>query len=205
MVDKNGQKASVFKTYYSESKYLNKDTYALIKAEIINLSRNIIITGDDFAHVDGVNSALPEGDAFNSQQAKECTAKPNINRKKCTLGLHIIAMEEGAVLSLQYARIEKCGQRGVLGKYCTHLHLVESCPDCLIIGNAYEYGHQRGTVVHGSHLATVEQNVYNDIRGANIYIEDGNDLYNKIYYNVGICPWSLNSTKHGCTIPGKKI
>ena len=151
MVDKNGQQASVFKTYYSESKYLNKDTYALIKAEIINLSRNIIITGDDFAHVDGVNSAHVDG--------TECTAMLKVNRKKCTLGLHIIAMYEGAVLSLQYARIEKCGQRGVLGKYCTHLHLVESCPDCLIIGNAYEYGQQRGTVVHGSHLATVEQNV----------------------------------------------
>ncbi len=76
----------------------------------------------------------------------------------------------------------------------------------MIIGNAYEYGHQRGTVVHGTHLARVEQNVYNDIRGANIYIEDGNELYNKIFYNVGICPWRLKSgEKHGCTVPGNKI
>ena len=89
-----------------------------------------------------------------------------------------------------------------MGKYCTHLHLVKACPDCIILGNAYEYGMQRGTVVHGTHLALVEQNVYNDIRGSSIYIEDGNELYNRIFYNVGICPWSLYEEKHGCTIPG---
>jgi len=109
-----------------------------------------------------------------------------------------MAEDEGAVLSLQYTRIEKCGQRGVLGKYCTHLHLVKSCSDCIIRGNAYEFGMQRGTVIHGSHLATIQNNVYNDIRGANIYIEDGNELYNRILYNVGICPWSLFAEKHGC-------
>ena len=116
LVDKNKQKASTSKIYFSETKYVNPETFALVQAEVINLSRNILITGDDFAHVPGVVSSLPEGDAFDRQQSSECTMKSNIGRTRCTLGLHIIAFEEGAVLSLQYARIEKCGQRGVLGK-----------------------------------------------------------------------------------------
>ena len=66
---------------------------------------------------------------------------------------------------------------------------------CFYIGNAYEYGHQRGTVIHSTHLARVEQDVYNDIRGANIYVEDRNEMYNRILYNVGICPWPNTKEK----------
>jgi hypothetical protein len=45
--------------------------------------------------------------------------------------------------------------------------------------------------------------VYNDIRGATIYIEDGNEMYNKVFHNVAICPWAFESVKRGCTLPGK--
>jgi hypothetical protein len=52
-------------------------------------------------------------------------------------------------------------------------------------------------------LATAENNVYNDIRGALIYVEDGNEMYNRIFHNVGICPWAKSGEKKGCTIPGE--
>jgi len=87
LIDKNGQEASTTKIYFAESKYVNKETYALVQAEVINLSRNILITGDDFSHVDGISSGLPEGLEFDKQQADMCTSKANINRKKCTLGI----------------------------------------------------------------------------------------------------------------------
>jgi hypothetical protein len=83
--------------------------------------------------------------------------------------------------------------------------LNQKCPDCKLIGNAFEYGHQRGSVVHATHLSTVENNVYNDIRGANIYIEDGNEMYNKINYNVAVCPWPREGEKRGCALPGKNL
>jgi hypothetical protein len=41
-----------------------------------------------------------------------------------------------SVLSLKYTRVEKCGQRGILGKYCMHFHLNQKCPNCAAIGNA---------------------------------------------------------------------
>ena len=59
-----------------------------------------------------------------------------------------------------------------------------------------------GSTIHGTHLSTVENNVYNDIRGSLIYVEDGNEMYNKINYNVGICPWIKDGPKGGCTVPG---
>lgn len=171
-----------------------------MQAEVINLARNIIITGDDFEHVNCVNDV--NGKPPDHIQADHCSCWKDIGRNQCTVGLHTAAIGPGSVLSLQYTRVEKCGQRGILGKYCVHLHLISNCPDCKIIGNAVEYGHQRGTTIHGTHLATVESNVYNDIRDATIYIEDGNEMYNRILYNVGICPWSKNGEKRGCSIPG---
>ena len=60
-------------------------------------------------------------------------------------------------MRMQHTRVEKCGQRGVMGRYCLHFHLLQSCPECLFHGNAIEFSHQRGIVVHGTHLAKVEQ------------------------------------------------
>ncbi|CAF4949646.1 unnamed protein product, partial [Rotaria sp. Silwood1] len=190
--------SSVFE---SKALFTGENMSALIQAEVINLSRNIVITGDDFQHVHCVND-VADGRPPDRIQADHCSCWKNINRNQCTLGLHTVAIGTGSVLSLQYTRIEKCGQRGILGKYCVHLHLLSKCPECKIIGNAFEYGHQRGTTIHGTHLATIENNVYNDIRGAIIYVEDGNEMYNRIFYNVGICPWAKSGEKRGCTIPG---
>jgi parallel beta-helix repeat protein len=38
--------------------------------------------------------------------------------------------------------------------------------------------------VHGTHLSTVEENVLYNVRGAGIYLEDGNEMFNKVKYNV---------------------
>ena len=44
-----------------------------------------------------------------------------------------------------------------------HFHLLGACDACLVRGNAIEFGQQRGVVIHGTHLATVEMNVLNDV------------------------------------------
>ena len=117
-------------------KYLGWKTKEL-HAEVINLSRNVRITGDDF-------------DA-------------NLH------GLHTI-LSSGGVMRISYVRIEKAGQRGVIGRYPLHFHLVKSCPSCLFKGNAIEDSHQRGIIVHGSHNTLVEDNVLFFIRGAGLYV-----------------------------------
>ncbi len=145
-------------TFESKSKYTGKNMTALMQAEIINLSRNIIITGmlnlivhsfsiiillikgDDFEHVDCVNDG--PGQPSDLQQGDHCSCWSSIKRTKCTLGLHTVSMGVGSVLSLKYARVEKCGQRGVLGKYCIHFHLNQKCKDCQAIGNAVLYLYQ---------------------------------------------------------------
>ena len=163
---------------------------------IYSIDRNIIITGDDFRHIPCTNS-LP-----GPFSVMGCNCNPAIGRTQCTLGLHTVLSGPG-LMRMQYIRVEKAGQRGIRGKYPLHLHYVNKCPDCLFQGNAVEFSQQRGIIVHETHLASVVDNVLNDVRGAGLFIEDGNEMYNKFMYNVVICPWAKSSTtKHGCTVAG---
>jgi hypothetical protein len=122
---------------------------AELQAEVVHLSRQILITGDG--------------------------------------GIQTISVGAG-VVKMQYTRVERCGQPGNIGKYCLHMHVKGQCPQCIFKGNAVEHGTQRGIVVHGTHYSTVEQNIVYDVKGAYLYIEDGNEMGNLIKENVLICP-----------------
>lgn len=92
---------------------------------------------------------------------------------------------------------------GVEGKYCLHFHKLHDCPTCLFKNNVIENSHQRGIIVHSTHSSSVDNNVLWNVRGAGIYIEDGNELHNDIKYNVVVCPNAFgDATLHGCTVPG---
>ena len=74
--------------------------------------------------------------------------------------------------------------------YCTNSEN-SSREDCLFENNAIENSHQ------------IEGNIIYNVRGAGVYIEDENKMYNNIKYNVVICPFRPDDTiLHGCIIPG---
>jgi hypothetical protein len=194
-----GEHVTVVDSFKADLQYIplhGKPVASLRSAEVIHLTRNIIITGDDFRHIE-CDPKLGNGYA---PVIEGCRCSDS--RKHCTMGLHTIHMFNG-IIKIKHARVEKCGQRGVLGKYCMHYHLMGDCPECIMDGNAIEFGHQRALVVHGTHRTLNTFNVVNDVRGAAMYIEDGNEMYNTMSYNVLICPWGNNDrTKRGCSVPG---
>ena len=81
----------------------------LKSAEVVNLDRNIVITGDDFRHIDCDDSLIDE--AVTGEQTSVEGCRCSSFRKKCTMGLHTIHMH-GGVARIQNTRVEKCGQRG---------------------------------------------------------------------------------------------
>lgn len=169
---------------------------AFLSAEVINLSRNVVITGDDFTEV-ACDANLTEAYPNFGTSTWGCMCTPT--RQSCTVGLHTVHMYGGSS-EIANARVEKCGQRGIEGKYCFHLHQIGDCPGCLYQNNAVEYSMQRGLIVHGTHRATADSNVFYNVRGANVYVEDGNEILNRFAYNVAICPWIFE--EGGCTLPG---
>ena len=113
------------------------------------------------------------------------------------------AFERSAQLLSSYNDVHFNSKSGVEGKYCLHFHKIHDCPTCLFKNNAIEGSHQRGIIIHGTHSSTVEENVLYNVRGAGIYVEDGNEMYNEIKYNAVICPFPFSDdTLHGCTVPG---
>ena len=90
-------------------------------------------------------------------------------------------------MDMRYARVEFCGQRPVLGRYCLHFHVMKKCPRCVFQGNAVVDGEHVGITVHGTHDAVVEQNIVWDAKANGLYIEDGNELRNTLRQNVMIC------------------
>ena len=89
---------------------------ALMAAEVVNLSRNILVTGDDFEHV-GCRWDLNEAVMGEGTSTDGCMCSDSYGaapyRRQCTVGLHTVGMYGGTV-SIQNTRFERCGQRGML-------------------------------------------------------------------------------------------
>lgn len=84
---------------------------ALMSAEVVNLSRNVVITGDDFKHIP-CDPNLPESVPGEQTSVEGCRCASF--RTQCTMGLHTAVMH-GGTAKIQNVRVERCGQRG---KYC---------------------------------------------------------------------------------------
>jgi hypothetical protein len=93
---------------------------ALKSAEVMNLSRNIVITGDDFSQ-EVCDPTLPESVLGEETSTNGCRCSSF--RNTCTFGLHTAAMH-GGVARIQNTRIEKCGQRGKFSLLCSSFHFL---------------------------------------------------------------------------------
>ena len=144
---------------------------ANMAAEVINLSRNVIISGDEFTNVP-CDPDLTEDFPGEGISSEGCMCSSI--RSTCTFGHHTIASMNSEA-TVRFTRIERGGQRGIAGKYPLHLHRMSS-NEALVEGNAFDHSMQRGLVIHGTHGSTVSFNVFSDVRGAAMYIEDGNEM-----------------------------
>ena len=78
-------------------------------------------------------------------------------------GVHVMMF--GGKMTVDHSRVEYCGQRDVLGRYCLHWHHVGSCPDCRFSNNAILEGQTKAITIHGTHDALVHNNVIWNSRG----------------------------------------
>jgi hypothetical protein len=84
----------------------------LMSAEVVNLDRNIVVTGDDFTEVI-CDPNLPE--AITGEETSIGGCRCSSFRKKCTVGLHTM-VHSSKRAQIRNIRVEKCGQRGEMNK-----------------------------------------------------------------------------------------
>ena len=71
-----------------------------------------------------------------------------------------------------------------MGKYPIHFHLIGRVTKSYVRNNSVVRSYNRGTTIHGVHYLRVENNVYHNIMGHCIFIEDGFETKNYIARNL---------------------
>ena len=134
-------------------------------AEVLRLTRNIRITGAGHVSTTALGS---NGNELAFRGAATQLTGPG-------------------AMNIEGVELDSCGKQTHMGRYCLHFHLAGNCSTCTFAHNSVHNTFQRGITVHGTHYATVMDNAIYDARGANIYMEDGNEWSNYVLDNAATC------------------
>ena len=98
-------------------------------------------------------------------------------------GMHMGAMH-GGVFHVENVELTQCGQQGLLGRYCSHFHMVGDSQRSYVRFNSIHHSFQRAVTVHATNHASVRHNVAYDVFGHTIFVEDGVEKFNVIEENL---------------------
>lgn len=133
------------------------------RAEVGNLTRNIVVESID--------------DSYWQDQG---------------YGAHIMIMQNGAEAYLDGVEIRRAGQRGLLGRYPFHWHMLSysgtqylgDATGQYIKNSSVAHSSNRGIVIHGTNGVIVQNNIVYDVRGHGIFTEDAVERRNTIDNNL---------------------
>jgi hypothetical protein len=131
-------------------------------AEVANLTRSIVIRADE------ASGAIDESNALNAQQ-----------------GGHIM-VHHGGEAYLDAIELYKMGQAGIMARYPFHWHYVGNAPGQFIKNSSVHHSFQRCIVIHRTHKTLVQNNVCYNFKGHGYFLEDGNEIENKLIKNLAI-------------------
>ena len=164
------------------------------RAEVLRLTRNVRITGEH--HI----------------STRSLLATPLYERAERGAATQLSG---NGKMKISNVEVDHCGKQTHMGRYCLHFHLSGYCADnCVFANNSVHDTFQRGIVVHGTHQSLVKGNTIYNARGANIYMEDGNEYDNMVVENAAVCVafhWckiSPNTGRHewaAAGLPNKEV
>lgn len=134
------------------------------RAEVANLTRNIVIQAPD--------DAAWQTDGF---------------------GAHVMVMDLASSVQVDGVQFRRAGQRGRLGRYPFHWHRLSYDTNGQMIGDATGHFLRSSTItesqnrcvtIHATNGVSVQDNVCVDIRGHGIFTEDGVERRNVIERNL---------------------
>lgn len=100
-------------------------------------------------------------------------------------GGHIIILERGTA-HIEGAELYHMGQRATLARYPIHWHMAKHVPGQYARDNSIWKTFNRCITVHGTHEATVQNNVCYDHLGHGYFLEDGIETKNVVVRNLGL-------------------
>ncbi len=101
-------------------------------------------------------------------------------------GGHMMCMP-GAKMKASNIELYHMGQKGILGRYPWHWHLLQEGGTGLYLKNSSIHNtFNRAVTIHGTNNTNVEKNVAYDNLGHAYFFEDGNEINNTMQYNLGL-------------------
>jgi len=101
-------------------------------------------------------------------------------------GGHLMARQGVASLEIQGVEFYQLGQGGIKGRYSVHMHLLRKSPGTIIKDNSIHDSMTRWITLHGTQGVTLARNVGYMSIGHGYYLEDGTEINNKLYSNLGV-------------------
>lgn len=132
------------------------------RAEVANLNRNILIRPDEST------ALIDEGILPTSQ-----------------IGGHIM-VHLGGQAYIDSIELSRMGQAGVMGRYPFHWHWAADVNGQYIKNSSIHNSFQRCVTVHRTHSALIQNNVCYNFKGHGYFLEDGNEINNKIIGNLAM-------------------
>ena len=94
--------------------------------------------------------------------------------------------DETSIGRIEYVEFRNVGQAFMKGKYPINFHELGVCDESYIRGNSIWKSFNRGVAIHGVHNLRVQNNVFYDIMGHAVFIEDAIETKNLIEGNLVI-------------------
>jgi hypothetical protein len=154
------------------------DTTLEMRAEVGNLSRNIVIRS-----LDNQERVLPGFDpnSFDPQNRQNGDGK---RLESGRFGGHMMFMA-GSQVRLKNIEVTQLGQQGMLGRYPVHWHLNQDASSGSFIKNSSIHNtFQRGLVIHQSNGVVAQNNVIFATPGHAVFLEDGVERNNTFEKNL---------------------
>jgi hypothetical protein len=102
-------------------------------------------------------------------------------------GAHTIARQGFAAFQMQGVELGQLGQGGRIGHYPVHFHMARKTPkDTFVRDSSVWDSMTRWMVIHATQGVELSRNVGYKSIGHGFYIEDGTEVNNKLYSNLGV-------------------
>lgn len=101
-------------------------------------------------------------------------------------GGHVMIRQGAQTVEIQGAEFYQLGQGGRKGRYPVHFHLIRKSPGTFLKDSSIHDSMTRWVTLHGSQEITVARNVGFMSIGHGYYLEDGTEINNELYSNLGV-------------------
>jgi len=176
--------------HYGEMQYYGEnDQYRLDeRAEVMHLSRNVLIQGDEASENDRFGGHVIAMNQHHDEQMRRA------NDGEDFLDLwEEMDNDESLVPEIDGVEFNRMGQEGVMGRYPFHWHTYGDASGSYVSNSSFHNSYQRGVTVHGTQNVRLENNVAFNVVGHCYFLEDGTEWNNEITNNIGALVKSFSS------------